>query len=65
MLNNNLETLEVVANILQVANYFENVQQTSNDKIMLKLEHQDKDYLEKLMAKLDLILEILTKEKEK
>lgn len=46
MLNNNLENLEIIANILQVANYFENIQQTSNDEIMKALEKQNKEYLE-------------------
>lgn len=47
MLNNNfLENLEIIANILQVVNYLENVQQTSNDEIMKALERQNREYLE-------------------
>ena len=47
MLNSNsLENLEIIANILQVANYFENIQQTSNDEIMKALERQNQEYLE-------------------
>ena len=48
MLNNgfNPEQLALMANIVQVFNYIENTQQTSNDRIMLELQRQNKVYLE-------------------
>lgn len=45
MLNNNLfnaEQLALIADIMQVANYVENLQQTSNDRILQELERQTK-----------------------
>lgn len=38
--------LALMANIVQVFNYIENTQQTSNDRIMLELQRQNKVYLE-------------------
>ena len=51
MLNNgfNQEQLALIANIVQIFNYIENTQQTSNDRIMLELQRQNKVYLEELM----------------
>ena len=48
MLNNgfNQEQLALFANIVQIFNYIENAQQTSNDRIMLELQRQNKVYLE-------------------
>ena len=57
MLNNNM--LGLIANILQVANYFENAQQTSNDEIMKALEMQNKVYLETVIKQNLEILERL------
>ena len=37
--------LALLANIVQIFNYIENSQQTSNDKIMLELQKQNKVYL--------------------
>lgn len=62
MLNNQLDLL---ANIVQIFNYVENAQQTSNDKIMQELQHQNQDYLEEIAKKLNKILELLEKEIEK
>lgn len=52
MMQNNfnlLDTLEVVSNILQVLNYIENLEQTSNDKILKELQHQNNEFLEKIL----------------
>ena len=49
----NLENLELIANILQVVNYFENTQQTSNDKILQELQRQNKVYLEEILKRLE------------
>lgn len=47
MLNNlNTEQLALVANVVQILNYIENAQQTSNDRIMMELQRQNKVYLE-------------------
>lgn len=51
MLNNNLfntEQLALMANIVQIFNYIENVQQISNDRLLQELEKQNKVYLDKV-----------------
>lgn len=56
MLNNNLfntEQLALIADIMQVANYVENLQQTSNDRILQELEKQNKVYLEEILKRLE------------
>lgn len=56
MLNNNLfntEQLALIANIMQIANYVENLQQTSNDRILQELERQNKVYLEEILKRLE------------
>ncbi len=56
MLNNNLfnaEQLALLADIMQVANYVENLQQTSNDRILQELERQNKVYLEEILKRLE------------
>lgn len=55
MLNNvfDAEQLALVANIMQVANYVENLQQTSNDRILQELERQNKVYLEEILKRLE------------
>ena len=54
MLNNfNQEQLGLFANIVQIFNYMENSQQTSNDRIMLELQRQNKVYLEEILKRLE------------
>lgn len=56
MLNNNLfntEQLALMANIVQIFNYIENVQQTSNDRLLQELEKQNKVYLEEILKRLE------------
>lgn len=56
MLYNNLfntEQLALIANIMQIANYVENLQQTSNDRILQELERQNKVYLEEILKRLE------------
>lgn len=56
MLNNNLfntEQLALIADIMQIANYVENLQQTSNDRILQELERQNKVYLEEILKRLE------------
>lgn len=47
--------LDEIANILQVVNFIENIQQTSNDKILQELQKQNKIYLEKILNRLERI----------
>ena len=56
MLNNNLfntEQLALIADIMQIADYVENLQQTSNDRILQELERQNKVYLEEILKSLE------------
>lgn len=58
MLNNLniLDRLDVTANILQILNYFENLRQTSNDRILKELQRQNTEYLEKIIKQNEEIL---------
>jgi hypothetical protein len=49
------EQLGLLANIVQIFNYMENTQQTSNDKIMLELQKQDEIFLNEIIARLERI----------
>ena len=40
--------LDVISNILQIANYEMNVKEVSNDEIMKMLELQNKEYLDSI-----------------
>lgn len=51
MLNN--DNLALFANILQIFNYIENAQQTSNDIILQELQKQNKLYLEEILRRLE------------
>ena len=55
MLNNPLDTeqLALLANIVQIFNYIKNAQQTSNDRIMMELQRQNKVYLEEILKRLE------------
>lgn len=44
-----MDSLNFVANILQILNYFENITQNNNDRILQELQHQNKKYLEKIL----------------
>ena len=45
--------LALLANIVQIFNYIENAQQTSNDRIMLEIQRQNKVYLEEILNRLE------------
>jgi hypothetical protein len=45
--------LALLANIVQIFNYIENSQQTSNDKILLELQKQNKVYLDEILKRLE------------
>ena len=49
MRNNLFDTLDVLSNILQILNYWENTQQTSNDRIMKELQHQNTEFLTEIL----------------
>lgn len=62
MANNQIDILEnlgILANILQVANYSENLKQTSNDELMKRLEAQDNIYLKTIVSQNNKIIELL------
>lgn len=54
-----LDTLAVLANVFQVLNYMENIEQSSNDKIMEELQRQNKEYLETIVKQNELIIKLL------
>ena len=57
----NQEQLALLANVVQIFNYIENAQQTSNDRIMVELQRQNKVYLETLVRQNNEITERLQK----
>lgn len=61
--NNNqcsfFEMLTLFDTFLQIADFQMNIQQSSNDDIMQELQHQNKDYLEKIIANQEEILKKL------
>lgn len=61
---NDLENLNIVANLLQVANYIENNKQTSNDRILQELQKQNKVYLEEILKRLERLEQCINSEKK-
>lgn len=53
------EMLTLFDTFLQIADFQMNVQQSSNDDIMQELQHQNKDYLEKIIKNQEEILKKL------
>lgn len=51
-----IDMLTMFDTFLQVADFQMNVQQSSNDDIMRELQHQNKSYLEKIIANQEEIL---------
>lgn len=65
MLNNDgLDNLEIMANLLQVASYVENLKQTSNDRILEELQKQNKVYLEEILNRLERLEQCIKSKKE-
>lgn len=56
-----IDMLTMFDTFLQMADFQMNVQQSSNDDIMRELQHQNKDYLEKIIANQEEILRKLAK----
>lgn len=54
-----IDMLTMFDTFLQVADFQMNVQQSSNDDIMQELQHQNKAYLEKIIANQEEILKKL------
>lgn len=51
-----------MANIVQIFNYIENSQQTSNDRIMIELQKQNEVYLEEILKRLERLENVRFKE---
>ena len=49
----NLDSLEIFSDFLQILNYIENKQQTTNDKLMQELQKQNEMYLKEILNKLE------------
>lgn len=54
-----IDMLTMFDTFLQFADFQMNVQQSSNDDIMRELQHQNKEYLEKIIANQEEILKKL------
>lgn len=59
----NLENLEIIANLLQVASYEQNLKQTSNDTILQELQRQNKVYLEEILNRLERLEQCILEKK--
>ena len=58
----NENQLALMAKIVQIFNYIENTQQTSNDRIMLELQKQNEIYLEEILRRLERLENVRYKE---
>ena len=65
---NNYDILSLIANILQVANFQMNIEQTSNNQLMRELQKQDQilneqisNYLKKIIEQNNEIINLLKK----
>lgn len=54
--NQNPSEYDLVVGFLQVFDLLLNLSQTSNDELMKELQHQNKDYFEKIIANQEEIL---------
>ena len=55
----NSESLNTLANILQIASFLLLTNEASNNKILEELQHQNKEYLEKAIEQNEQIIERL------
>lgn len=62
---NRRDILDVLSDLLQIYNTNLLEQDASNNDVMKELQHQNKDYLESILTRLNDINEILTKLEEK
>ena len=62
--NNNLTVIDIISVLslmLQVEGYKNDMSQSSNDDLMRELQRQDREYLQRIIEKQNLILEKLAK----
>ncbi len=59
-----LDGLNFYANILQIASYQELLEQANNNDILRELNHQNKDYFEQILRRLEAIEEKLEVQNE-
>ena len=55
-----IDYLSVFGVLLQIMNYQMDVRQSSNDDLLKELQHQDRDYLERILNNQKQIIELLT-----
>ena len=55
-----IDYLSVFGVLLQIMNYQMDVRQSSNDDLLKELQHQDRDYLERILNNQKHIIELLT-----
>ena len=55
-----IDYLSVLGVLLQIMNYQMDVRQSSNDDLLKELQHQDRDYLERILNNQKRIIELLT-----
>lgn len=55
-----IDYLSVLGVLLQIMNYQMDVRQSSNDDLLKELQHQDRDYLERILNNQKQIIELLT-----
>lgn len=55
-----IDYLSVFGVLLQIMNYQMDVRQSSNDDLLKELQHQDRDYLERILNNQRHIIELLT-----
>lgn len=59
-----LDGLNFYANLLQIASYQELLEQANNNDILRELNHQNKDYFEQILRRLEVIEEKLEVQNE-
>lgn len=55
-----IDYLSVLGVLLQIMNYQTDLKQSSNDDLFKELQHQDRDYLERILNNQKQIIELLT-----
>lgn len=55
-----IDYLSVFGVLLQIMNYQTDLKQSSNDDLLKELQHQDRDYLERILNNQRHIIELLT-----
>ena len=55
-MKNNLESLDILANILQIASFMLLTNEASNNKLLEELQNQNKTYLDKAIKQNEIII---------